>query len=35
MRKWLRKVGSPERGRDYSLVAYDIDPRGEDKDFVD
>ena len=35
MRKWLRKVGSPKRGRDYSLVAYDIDPRGEDEDFVD
>ena len=35
MRKWLKKVPSPKRGRDYSLVAYDIDPRGEDKDFVD
>ena len=35
MRKWLKKVPSPKRGNDYSLVAYDIDPRGEDKDFVD
>ena len=35
MRKRLKKVRSPKRGRDYSLVAYDIDPQGEDRDFVD
>ena len=35
MRKRLEKIPSPKRGRDYALVAYDIDPHGEDKDFVD
>lgn len=35
MRKRLQKIESKTRGRDYSLIAYDIDPRGEDRDFVD
>ena len=27
-------IGSPERGSDYLLVAFDIDPQGEHRDFV-
>ena len=29
-----KRVGSPRRGRDYLLVAFDIDPKREHKDFV-
>lgn len=31
----FKSIKSPERGREYLLVAFDIDPQGEHKDFVD